>query len=615
MSVPPTRRTGQFKLTPLLALMALQLALPAVAQVHEHRVLVKDLRVTSPTLAPSGSPAPAPATSGSTSPSPAPSPTPTPTPSPAPTPAGEPSGSGTSSPAPAPAPAAASTVSLSTSSLSFGNVPVGTVSEPQAAAVMNSGPDAVTLSPLTVNGPFQATTSCTNTLAAAASCSVEVRFAPTATGSATGNVRVSHSGVNTSPLTLSLSGTGEQAAPVVELSPQSLLFPATSVGSSNIQRVTLRNTGNAPLGLTSAPAASGTGFAVAGTTCGASLAPDASCIIDVSFTPTNNTTFEGNLNFALSNGPRGVPLEGTGTGAVTEFRNASNVVITSLSFPDTAIGSTSATQTFTVRNIGNAPMTFTSPGATIPAPFSRVSDTCANATLAVNGTCTVGVRFSPTAAQAYSVSATPNSNAFQVRSLTLAAKGTYTYATYDPNSVNANATLSADLLTLGSVSSSVGAALATFGKDVGAGKWYYEVEITGLGSSGARTGWQTGATPVLGYPGSATGSWGLQLSLTTAPQWYSGSQATPTTAVFPDAAQNGDVYGLLVTQLSNATQVTAVRWRNGVCSTGAVSKSLSASRVTPMVGVYSTNTKATLNTGKTAFKCAPPADFNPGWYN
>ena len=63
------------------------------------------------------------------------------------------------------------------------------------------------MSSIGVTGPFGESNNCGTSLAAGASCTVGVTFAPTAAGAATGTLSVSSSAPG-SPLTVALSGTG-----------------------------------------------------------------------------------------------------------------------------------------------------------------------------------------------------------------------------------------------------------------------------------------------------------------------------------------------------------------------------------------------------------------------
>jgi Abnormal spindle-like microcephaly-assoc'd, ASPM-SPD-2-Hydin/Chitobiase/beta-hexosaminidase C-terminal domain len=104
---------------------------------------------------------------------------------------------------------------------------------------------------------------------------------------------------------------------VAQLSPANLDFgsvkrPATSAA----QRVTLTNTGTAALTIARiAIAGANPGdFAIAATTCGATLAPAASCTVDVTFTPTARHTRSGTLTITdnAAGSPQSVALTGIG---------------------------------------------------------------------------------------------------------------------------------------------------------------------------------------------------------------------------------------------------------------------------------------------------------------
>jgi hypothetical protein len=98
-------------------------------------------------------------------------------------------------------------LTASPSSESFGNENVGSTSSSQSVTVTNPGSGAVSMSSIGVTGPFGESNNCGTSLAAGASCTVGVTFAPTAAGAATGTLSVNSSAPG-SPLTVALSGTG-----------------------------------------------------------------------------------------------------------------------------------------------------------------------------------------------------------------------------------------------------------------------------------------------------------------------------------------------------------------------------------------------------------------------
>ncbi|HET9173126.1 MAG TPA: discoidin domain-containing protein [Actinospica sp.] len=100
-----------------------------------------------------------------------------------------------------------SALTASPSSLSFGNENVGSTSAAQSVTVSNPGATAASVSSVSASGAFSETNTCGGSIAAGASCTVSVRFAPTAAGSASGTLSVASSAPS-SPLSVALSGTG-----------------------------------------------------------------------------------------------------------------------------------------------------------------------------------------------------------------------------------------------------------------------------------------------------------------------------------------------------------------------------------------------------------------------
>ena len=164
--------------------------------------------------------------------------------------------------------------------------------------------------------------------------------------------------------------------------------------------MTLTNSGNAALTIT----AIGLGGTNAGdfgqtTTCPISpstLAAGANCTLSVSFSPTASGSRTASISVTDNAGgsPQAVPLTGTGTAPAVTLGPAS------LSFASQPVGTTSAAQTTTLTNSGTAALAITAiavAGANA-GDFTQTT-TCplSPATLAVNATCTISVRFSPSA--------------------------------------------------------------------------------------------------------------------------------------------------------------------------------------------------------------------------
>ena len=280
-------------------------------------------------------------------------------------------------------------VSLSPASLTFPAQLVGTSSSAQSVTLSNTGSAVLSITSITTSGDFSQTNTCGASLAANASCTLSVTFTPTASGLRSGSLTITDSA---SPATqsVSLTGTGV-ATPLVSLSPPSLTFPAQKVGtSSSAQSVTLRNTGNASLTITSIKAS---GNFSQTNTCGASVAASASCTISVTFKPTATGTRTGAVTITDNANPATQTVSLTGTGASAAVVSLSPA---SLTFAAQQVGTTSNAQSVTLSNTGSEALGITSITA---SGDSSQTNTCGSS-VAANASCTLSVTFEPTAAGA-----------------------------------------------------------------------------------------------------------------------------------------------------------------------------------------------------------------------
>lgn len=103
-------------------------------------------------------------------------------------------------------------LSVTPTSLNFGNVPVGATGT-QTATITNNGNSSVSVAQVTVSGGSFSTTGATlpSTLTAGQSATISIAFSPSSASNFTGTVSVDSNATN-SPATISLTGTGIQAA-------------------------------------------------------------------------------------------------------------------------------------------------------------------------------------------------------------------------------------------------------------------------------------------------------------------------------------------------------------------------------------------------------------------
>jgi len=193
----------------------------------------------------------------------------------------------------------------------------------------------------------------------------------------------------------SLSGTGA-IEPVASMSPANLDFEnQEATATSAAQTVTLQNTGNAAMSISSIVASTNFGQT---NNCGTSLAVGAACKISVTFTPPSADVFFGTLTITnnATNSPQTVNLRGSSNSGPAALSPSS------LTFGNQLVGTTSAPQTVILTNNGTAPMTiqaFTIQNGYYTSTDFAETNNCLgpSATLAVNASCTINVSFTPTA--------------------------------------------------------------------------------------------------------------------------------------------------------------------------------------------------------------------------
>jgi hypothetical protein len=200
----------------------------------------------------------------------------------------------------------ATPLTFTPSSLSFGNVAVGT-SASKAVTVKNSSASSVTISNVAASGDFTAT-GCGATLAPLGTCTMTVTFKPSVKGTIFGSAAITDNTI-VSPEIYNLSGTGVSP---LSLSTASLSFGTLTVGTTSAaQTVTLTNNLASALSLTDSVSAD---YALAGGTCGATLGAHTSCTLSVTFTPTATGAVSGVVTVAYGStfSPEEVTLNGTG---------------------------------------------------------------------------------------------------------------------------------------------------------------------------------------------------------------------------------------------------------------------------------------------------------------
>jgi hypothetical protein len=217
--------------------------------------------------------------------------------------------------------------------------------------------------------------------------------------------------------------------PFVSLSSLGLTFGSQNLHTtSGPQTVTVTSAGTADLTLSTVTlgGTNSSDFAKSADTCsGATVTPNGTCTVSVTFTPSATGSRSASLNFtdnaSNSPSPQTVTLSGTATAPLVSLSAPS------LSFGNQLLSTTSTAQTETVTNTGTGNLTISTVtvGGTNASDFAKSTDTCTGVTVTPNGACEVSVTFTPSATGSRSASLNFNDNASNSpQTVTLSGTGT-----------------------------------------------------------------------------------------------------------------------------------------------------------------------------------------------
>ena len=293
----------------------------------------------------------------------------------------------------------------------FAATTVTKTSAPVTFTVTNSGQTATTAlqAPSFAGGNsgdfslLAGTDTCTGaTLAASGgTCTIQVTVTPSVAGTVSTTLTVKDGSGDSATDPLSATGLSK---PTLGLTPDpGNTFQTTVQGqTSSPVLFTLQNSGQTTSGVIKTPTFSNGypgDFAVVSASdgcTGTTLAQNATCTFQVTFTPSTTTTETTTLSVSDASGDStSDPLTATGMAGVAQLQ----ISQTSYGFPATLANKGVATNPFTIKNVGTAATT----GLTIQnvaAPFSQANN-CPTS-LGVGGSCSMTVTFAPTAPGPYS---------------------------------------------------------------------------------------------------------------------------------------------------------------------------------------------------------------------
>ena len=285
---------------------------------------------------------------------------------------------------------------IAPTSLAFGNEGLATASPAQVVTVTNATAASVRIGPIGISANFAIPSrTCSATLAANSTCTINVVFKPTVAGALTGSLTVGALG------SVALSGTGMASMATLTGTPT---FGNQQVASkSAVQVFTYSNAGAVPLTVSSVRVSgiNAGQFAISADTCTALvLAPAATCTFDVGFDPTTAGSKAATLTVRDTTGGAAavsVNLSGTGVSPKVSISGANNYG--RVTVPTTA--------TFTLSNTGTGPYLISAIALTSGTHYSITGGSCAVGATVNNGSsCTVNVTFTPSGSKVFTTSLT-----------------------------------------------------------------------------------------------------------------------------------------------------------------------------------------------------------------
>jgi len=242
--------------------------------------------------------------------------------------------------------------SLSQGALTFAATTIGNASPAQTITFSNTGTTTVHVLRNITSPDFTATSTCA-TLLPGNTCTYTVAFTPTNASTATtrtGTLAITtDAGTALDFVTL----IGSANPPSVTLTPAALDFGTVTIGSSAELTASITNNTAAPITITTL-SASGDYAAAYGNcpTAPATLAVGATCVLQITFTPTIGGTRIGTLSVATSATTVPLTVTLTGNALVTKLQISTGT----LAFGTIAVGSP-ANLTLTLQNTGTSTVT------------------------------------------------------------------------------------------------------------------------------------------------------------------------------------------------------------------------------------------------------------------
>jgi sugar lactone lactonase YvrE len=209
--------------------------------------------------------------------------------------------------------ASAPALAVSPESIQFPDQSVSTSSAAELIELTNASSTAIALGKPTASGPFKVIDHCGTSLAAKASCTIGVSFAPTAAGAETGSVSLRAAGQT---VAVALSGTAVASgeSPVLAISPNPVDFGAQVYADSTTLSVAVTNPSGTAVGIRRVALSSEPGMSLTSNNCPAVLPAGGACALGITFVPFSPVTiYAATLAITENSGAQTpVPVIGTG---------------------------------------------------------------------------------------------------------------------------------------------------------------------------------------------------------------------------------------------------------------------------------------------------------------
>jgi phospholipase C len=292
------------------------------------------------------------------------------------------------------------TLTTSPGQLTFGVQTLGTTSPSQAIVVSNTGTSPVSVSSIVMSemngGDFHETDTCTASPipASGGTCTINVTFTPTGSGTRIGTLNITDNGLPTR-ITVNLTGTGSSAL----LTPQGLTWKDQIVGTTSaVRTIKLTNTSTTSVLNVSNVALNGGNSSdfVQNNNCtsGSPLPPAGYCTITLTFKPSLIGAEAATLSVSDDGGgsPQTVSLSGTGTIVKLSAKSISfgTQVVNTTSLPSSIVLTNASTTTaLTVKSVAIV--------GTNASDFAESNNCISSSPIAPGATCSINATFTPKA--------------------------------------------------------------------------------------------------------------------------------------------------------------------------------------------------------------------------